>query len=92
MAKRSERCEAWMRIPVLIVSGLILSVWRYLIYVFALVNFISSIFSGKRIKDISEMAEVWNSQVYTFFRYINFVTNERPFPFESLKKSISKFK
>ena len=81
-----------MRIPVCIISGIILAVWRYLIYVFAVINFIYAIFSGKRMKELSEMSEVWNSQVYTYFRYNTFVTNERPFPFESLKKSISKFK
>lgn len=92
MKKKTERKEAWMRIPVLIVSGIILSVWKYLIYIFVLVNFIYTIFTGKRIKEISELTEVWNTQTYHFLKYIGFVTNDRPFPFGKLEKNISKFK
>lgn len=90
--KQSERKEAWMRIPILIVSGIILAVWRYLIFVFALINFIHTIFTGKRLKEISEMSEIWNTQIYIFFRYITFVNNTRPFPFEKLTKNFSEFK
>ena len=32
-----------------------------------------------------------NTQVYIFIRYMTFVTNERPFPFNGLTKSMSKF-
>jgi hypothetical protein len=88
----SERREALMRIPICIVSGIILYVWVYLIYLFSFVNFIYTIFAGKRLKELSEMSEVWNTQAYYFARYMTFVTNERPFPFERLKKNISKFK
>ncbi len=87
-----NRKEIWMRIPVLIVTGIILGIWRYLIYVFFLVNFLYGIFTGKRLKEICELSETWNTQVYDFFQYINFVTNKRPFPFSNLKNSISKFK
>ena len=88
----SGRGETWMRIPVCVVSGIILYVWAYLIYLFAAINFIYGIFSGKRLKELSVMSEVWNSQMYYFARYMTFVTHERPFPFEKLRKSISKFK
>lgn len=90
--KQFERREAWMRIPVFIISGIILAVWRYLIYVFAIINFINTIFTGRRIKDISDMSEIWNTQLYIFFRYITFVCNVRPFPFEKLTKNFSEFK
>ena len=81
-----------MRIPVLIVSGIVLEVWGYLIVVLIIINFFNTIFTGKRLKDISKLTEIWNTQVYVFLRYIGFVTNERPFPFEKLGKNISKFK
>ncbi len=87
-----QRGEALMRIPVGIISGIILWVWAYLIGVFIIINFIWTIISGKRIKDIAELSEIWNTQKYTFFRYIMFLTNERPFPFTGLAKSMSVYK
>jgi len=88
----SERSEAWMRIVVAIVSGIILSVWKTLIQVLIVVHWILVIFTGKRNKGLAQFSEIWNTQTYVFLRYITFVSNERPFPFVSLSKSISKFK
>ena len=90
--KISERQEAWFRIVVLIISGIVLGIWRYLIVVLIIINWICVIFSGKRNKDFADLCEVWNSQAYVFLRYIGFVSNERPFPFNKLSKKISKFK
>ena len=45
----------------------------------------------KRLKELSEMSEVWNTQRYTFLRYIILVSNKRPFPFTRLEKSLSKY-
>ena len=81
-----------MRIIVLVVTGIILSVWRYLIVLFVLINFIWTLISGKRIREIAELSEIWNTQWYLFSRYIIFQSNVRPFPFTSLAKNISKFK
>ncbi|NCN86224.1 DUF4389 domain-containing protein [archaeon] len=89
--KTSERTESLMRIVVGIVSGIILGVWRYLIYAFSIINFFVALFSNKRIKEVASLSEVWNTQTYTFLKYMTFVTNERPFPFSSLKKNLSKF-
>lgn len=86
-----ERKEVWMRIIVGIVSGIILGVWRYFIIVLAVVNWFYTLFTGKRFKELAEMSEIWNTQFYIFQRYLIFVTNERPFPFRKLTKSISKF-
>ena len=87
----NERIEALMRILVAVVSGIILYAWGYLIGVFILINFIWTLISGKRIKDVAELCEIWNTQKYDYFRYLSFVTNERPFPFLKLKKNITKF-
>lgn len=87
-----ERLEALMRIPVLIVTGIILAVWEILIKIFVVLNFLVTLISGKRIKSMAEMSEIWNTQKYTYIRYMAFHSNERPFPFEKLSKSISKFK
>lgn len=79
-----------MRIPVGIVSGVIIYVWTYLIGIFFIVNFIYKIITGKRVKELSKMSEVWNTQNYYFMGYMTFCTDEKPFPFEELKKDISK--
>ncbi len=89
--KTSERKEGWMRIVVGVVSGIILCVWSYLVVVLGVVNWLIVVFSGKRNKGIAEFNEVWNTQYYTFVRYMIFVTNERPFPFVPLKANISRF-
>ena len=87
----SERAEALMRIVVGIVSGIVLVVWRYFIGVISLINFVYTVFTGKRLKRLSELGEIWNTQWYIFQRYMVFQSNSRPFPFTDLSKSISKF-
>lgn len=96
MAKKEKktekrRGETWMRIIVAIVSGITLGVWRYLIFVFGVINFFYGIFTGKRIKELADLSEIWNTQWYNFQRYMIFMTHTRPFPFTSLQKSMAKF-
>lgn len=90
MVKMSERKEAWFRIIVAIVSGIILSVWRYLVVILAVVNFIITIFSGKRNKALAVFCEYWNTEAYKYIRYLTFVVNKRPFPFSKMER-MSKF-
>jgi len=87
----TERTEVLMRIVVGIVTGIILSVWRILIYALVIINAIYTLFKNKRHKEMVEMSEIWNTQVYIFIRYMTFVTNQRPFPFENLTRNLSKF-
>ena len=86
-----ERLEILMRIFVAIVTGIILGIWKIFIVVISVVNWIYTIFAGRRIKGISEMSEIWNTQQYIFVRYMILESNERPFPFRHLTRSISKF-
>ena len=88
----SERTETLMRLVVGIISGIVLGVWKILIQVFGVINFVWTLISGKRLKELASMSEVWNTQMYGYIRYETFLTNERPFPFTKLAKSISKFK
>ena len=90
MPKMSERKEAWFRIIVGIISGIILAIWRALIVILAVINWLITVFSGKRNRDLAEFSEYWNTEVYKFIRYLTFVSNKRPFPFSSLER-ISKF-
>jgi len=86
-----ERKEALIRIVVLVVSGIILSIWKSLIQVLVLVHWIMVIFSGKRNQGLAEFSEIWNTQMYIFLRYMTFVSNKRPFPFDAIGKNISKY-
>ncbi len=88
--KSKEKTEAWFRILVLIITGIILVAWRYLIIALIIINWFITIFSGKRNKEIAEFCEYWNTEVYKYVRYITFVTNNRPFPFNKMER-ISKF-
>ena len=85
-----EKREAWFRILVCIVSGIILNVWKMLVVVLAVVNWFIVVFSGKRDKGLANFCEYWNSEIYRFVRYMTFETNERPFPFSEMVK-IGKF-
>ena len=80
-----------MRIVVGIVSGIILAAWRYFVAAITVVNFFYALFTAKRMKQLAELSEVWNTQHYIFQRYMIFESNFRPFPFTKLQKSISKF-
>ena len=88
--QEGERKEAWMRIIVGIVSGFMLEVWGFFIFCFAIVQFILVLIEGKKNKELLRMSEVYLVQIYTFVRYITFISNERPFPFADLKKEINK--
>ena len=87
----AERKEAWMRIVILVISGIVLGVWSYLTRILVIINWIIAVFTGKRHKALAEFVEIWNTQMYTFLRYISAVSNKRPFPFSQMEKSISKF-
>ncbi len=88
--KFSERKEAWFRIIVLIVSGVILGIWKALTQILAIVNWFITVFSGKRNKELADFCEYWNTEIYKFIRYITFVSNKRPFPFSNMER-MSKF-
>jgi hypothetical protein len=89
---KKDRKEALMRIVVGIVSGIILSIWKSLVQLLAVVNFLIALFAGKRNKSLAEFCEYWNTEFYRFTRYMTFVSNERSFPFTRLSNRISKFK
>jgi hypothetical protein len=90
MAKKSERKEAWFRIIVAIVSGIVLGLWKGLIQIITFVHWLVVVFSGKRNRDLAEFSEYFNTALYQFTRYMTFVSNKRPFPFTKLEK-ISRF-
>jgi hypothetical protein len=90
MTKKSERKEAWFRIIVLIISGVILGLWKGVIQIIAVISWVIVVFSGKRNKDLALFCEYFNTETYRFIRYLTFVSNKRPFPFTELQR-MSKF-
>ena len=88
--RMSERKEAWFRILVVIISGIILAVWKILIFILAIVGWLIVVFSGKRNKELANFSEYWNTESYKFTRYLTFVSNTRSFPFTEMER-ISKF-
>ena len=87
----TERKEAWMRIVILLVTGIILGLWKIAVEVVVLLHWFIVVFSGKRNKDLSEFCMLWGVQVFSFYRYMTFHTNVRPFPFTDLRKVKDKF-
>jgi sorbitol-specific phosphotransferase system component IIC len=90
MEKTNESSESLMRIVVGLVSGIILSLWKVLVAVLVIVNLVITFTTNKRNKEIADFCEIWNTQIYIFLKYMTFVSNERPFPFEKMTKNISK--
>ena len=91
MKKTDESTEALMRIPVGLISGLVLGIWKILVIFLVVFNFFVALFSGSRHRGMAEFCEIWNTQTYILLRYVTFVSNKRPFPFREIGKNISKF-
>lgn len=87
-----DKGEVWMRLPVFIVSGIILNVWGFFILCFAIAQLILILLEGKRNKELLEMCNIYLIQLYVFIKYVVFLSEERPFPFGDLKKEIEKSK
>ena len=81
-----EQKEAWMRLVVGLVSGIILEAWKILVIVLAIFQFFYILFTKKRRKDIADLCNLWVTEAYRFLRYMTFTTNSRPFPFSDLGK------
>lgn len=86
-----EKKEALIRIPVGIVSCIVISLWKALVQILVIFHFFVVLFTGKRNKGLADFVEMWNTQVYVFLKYVTFVSNIRPFPFNKLQKNLSKF-
>jgi len=87
---KAETKEAWFRILVLIITGIILSLWRGIIVVISILHWLVVLFTAKRNRKLANFCEYYNSELYKFSKYLTFVTNERPFPFSDVKR-LSKF-
>jgi len=84
----SERGEAIIRILVGIISGVILGIWKFAVGILTIFHWIYVILTGERHEGIAKFSNLYCTQHYKFSRYITFVTNERPFPFNETGKDI----
>ena len=84
----SERKEALFRIIVGIITGIILELWKVLTQFLILINFVLTLISGKPSKDIANFCEYYSVQLYSFYHYMTFKSNDRPFPFTKMKKKV----
>jgi hypothetical protein len=78
--------ELWTRIPVFILSGAILYVWGFFTLIFSLAQFVFILIGDKKEKEFLHISNLFSKQIYTFFKYITFLSDERPFPFSKMKK------
>lgn len=84
-----EKREAWMRIPIFIISGIILEIWGFFIFCFAIVQLILVLINGRREKELLKMCHVYLVQLYIFVKYVTFLSEKRPFPFSDIEKEIN---
>ena len=87
---KKERLEALIRIPIAIISGIILELWGILTTILVIINFFFVIFTGKRNKDLVNFTNLYVNYMYKVLRYVTFNTNERPFPFKDMGKPMEK--
>ena len=83
---KTERKEGWFRILVMIVSGILLGLWSYVVFFVAFINFVVTVFSGKRHRALAEFCEPWNTESYKYVRYMSFMSNKKPFPFSGTER------
>lgn len=88
--EKINKNEVWMRIPIFIVSGLILHVWGFFIFCFAIAQFIIILIKDKKEEELSRMCNTYLIQLYIFIKYVTFLSEKRPFPFGELEKEIKK--
>ncbi len=81
-----ERKEALIRIPIAIISWIILEVWGVLTAILVIFNFLYVLFVGKRNREVANFVNNYISYMYQVLRYTCFTTNVRPFPFNDFPK------
>jgi len=78
--------DIWMRIPVFILSGMILYVLGFFILIFSLVQLVLLLLEKKKEKEFVRISSIFSNQIYIFFKYITFLSEKQPFPFGKIKK------
>ncbi|HLD18933.1 MAG TPA: DUF4389 domain-containing protein [Candidatus Nanoarchaeia archaeon] len=83
-----ERWEALIRIPIIIVTYIIVEIWELVTFIGALLHLALILIAGKRIKSLAKFSNVFATYQYTVYKYAYFATNKRPFPFNEFPKEL----
>jgi hypothetical protein len=75
-----ERTEALLRIPLAIVNGVLLAAWGLAAALVALAHWFHALIPGRRHKGIVEFTNRFIAYDYEVHRYLDLVTNRRPWP------------
>ena len=86
----TERKEALIRIPIALISWIIMEVWGLLVIVLTIFHWFVVIFTAKRNKAIASFGNQYASYLHNVVRYLTFATDERPFPFNNDMKTVEK--
>ncbi len=87
---KTERREALIRIPVIIIGWIIMDVWAALVVVVTILHWFYTLFTAKRHKEIAKFSNYFVAYMYSFVRYATFTTNKRPFPWDGFEKPLEK--
>ncbi len=79
-----ERGEAFVRILVAIIGGIIIGFWEVFVKLVFLIHWIYVLITGRRNEGLARLGNYFVSYVYKYMRYVYFTTNKRPFPFTDL--------
>lgn len=77
----SERTEAIFRLPLGAAYVIIWAIWGILACVVAYLHWWISLLLGRRLNGPAQYANNFLNWAYTFWRYMIFATNARPWPF-----------
>ena len=78
--------EIWVRLAVLIISIILFQVIAVILLIIIIINLIIAIIKGKPDSGVVEFSKVGFNEIMRLLKYLLFISNERPFPFNELKK------
>ncbi len=87
---KTERKEALIRIPVVIIGWIVMDLWAALITFVGVIHLVYALFTNKRHKKLANFANYFVTYMYKFVRYAALTTNQRPFPWEEFGKPVEK--
>jgi hypothetical protein len=87
---KTERKEAFIRVPVIIIGWVILDLWAALITFVGVIHWLYELITNKRHKGIAKFSNYFVTYMYKFVRYAALTTNKRPFPWDEFGKEIEK--
>ncbi|MEK6968552.1 MAG: DUF4389 domain-containing protein [Nanoarchaeota archaeon] len=83
-----ERLEALVRIPIAIITYIIVEIWEFFTFIGAVLHWFLVIITGRRSKSLAKFSNIFASYQYKVYKYAFFATNIRPFPFNDFPKEL----